>query len=78
MQSARKWLEIEPIHNNLFAGSGCKVVDVGDAKLELEYNDLNPQHPVMMVKLLDILFQSSKQLPSGEIELICWIAIGQA
>lgn len=44
---------------------------VGDAKLELEYNDLNPQYPVMMVKLLDILFQSSKHLPSGEALLFC-------
>ena len=39
--------------------------NVGSAKLELAYNDLNPQQPVLIVKLLDILFQSSKNLSSG-------------
>lgn len=51
----------------MHAGAASSKVVVGDAKLELEYNDLNPQYPVVLVKLLDILFQSSKQLPSGEV-----------
>jgi len=38
---------------------------VGDAKLELTFNDLNPNCPVLVVKLQDILFQSSKSVSSG-------------
>ena len=40
---------------------------VGDAKLELEFNDLNPRNPVLLVKLHDILFQSNKNVSSGEL-----------
>jgi len=51
---------------------------VGSAKLELEYNDLNPDRPVLLVKLLDILLQSSKNLSSGQPLEIEHVVLGWA
>lgn len=53
------------IATNNSPNAGSKPVVVGDAKLELEFNDLNPRAPVLLVKLHDILF-SSKTPSSGE------------
>lgn len=37
----------------------------GNVELELQYNDLNPLHPVLLVKITDVVFFSSKGLTSG-------------
>ena len=50
---------------SLSGGVTSGVSIAGSAKLQLEYNDLNPKSPVLLVKLLDILLQSSKSLSSG-------------
>ncbi len=47
----------------LYAGTTTSSCDV---KLECHFNDLNPAHPVLLVKLLDITLPSSKLLSSGE------------
>ena len=41
----------------------------GNVEIELQYNDLNPLHPVLLVKLTDVVFFSSKGLSSGKYYL---------
>lgn len=37
----------------------------GTIELELQYNNLNPLHPVLLVKLTDVVFYSPKGLSTG-------------
>ena len=42
----------------------------GTVEIELQYNNLNPLHPVLLVKLTDVIFYSTKGLSSGTIHLL--------
>ena len=39
----------------------------GTVEIELQYNNLNPLHPVLLVKLTDVIFYSTKGLTSGTL-----------
>ena len=42
----------------------------GTVEIELQYNNLNPLHPVLLVKLTDVIFYSTKGLSSGTLQLL--------
>ena len=42
----------------------------GTVEIELQYNNLNPLHPVLLIKLTDVIFYSTKGLSSGTLHLL--------